>query len=224
MPNTKAVGVAYSDPEFESVTVTGAFTAASAAVTGAVSGTTLTASTGVRAGASSAAIAQTSAGSVNQFYATASHTSGDVRGIYARVAFTAAGAGETLRAFSTVSAAQGAGQTTNGAHISLSVNSGGTITGAANAARFTLGLAASVNPGGTLAAVQLDSDLNNTSTVPASTSFIRCTNSNSKTIDNLFHLPAAMIQSKAVADSTHLIKILGDNGTAYYLMATTTAP
>jgi hypothetical protein len=29
MPNTKAVGVAYSDPEFESVSVTGAMTAAS---------------------------------------------------------------------------------------------------------------------------------------------------------------------------------------------------
>ena len=58
MPNTKAVGVAYSDPQFESVTVTGASTlaavtattvaaasvATSGAVvaTGAVSGATLT--------------------------------------------------------------------------------------------------------------------------------------------------------------------------------------
>ncbi len=38
MPNTKAVGVAYSDPEFESVTVTGAVTSASVAVTGAITG------------------------------------------------------------------------------------------------------------------------------------------------------------------------------------------
>ena len=37
MPNTKATGVAYLDPEFESVTVTGAVSAASASVTGAVS-------------------------------------------------------------------------------------------------------------------------------------------------------------------------------------------
>ena len=52
MPNTKAVGVAYADPQFESVTVTGASTlaavtattvaAASVAATGAVSGATLT--------------------------------------------------------------------------------------------------------------------------------------------------------------------------------------
>lgn len=42
MPNTKAVGVAYSDPAFDSVTVAGAVTAASVAATGAVSGSTLT--------------------------------------------------------------------------------------------------------------------------------------------------------------------------------------
>jgi hypothetical protein len=38
MPNTKAVGVAYSDPEFESVTVTGAITSASLVTTGALTG------------------------------------------------------------------------------------------------------------------------------------------------------------------------------------------
>ena len=38
MPNTKAVGVAYSDPEFESVTVTGAITGASIATTGLITG------------------------------------------------------------------------------------------------------------------------------------------------------------------------------------------
>ena len=41
MPNTKAIGVAFADPEFESVTVTGAVSAASVAATGAVSGTQL---------------------------------------------------------------------------------------------------------------------------------------------------------------------------------------
>lgn len=38
MPNTKAVGVAYADPQFESVAVTGAATAASVTTTGAVTG------------------------------------------------------------------------------------------------------------------------------------------------------------------------------------------
>lgn len=41
MPNTKAVGVAFSDPEFESVAVTGAVTAASVTTTGVLSGTQL---------------------------------------------------------------------------------------------------------------------------------------------------------------------------------------
>ena len=50
MPNTKAVGVAYADPEFESVTVSGAatfsgaVTAASVSVTGAVTATSIAAS------------------------------------------------------------------------------------------------------------------------------------------------------------------------------------
>lgn len=41
MPNTKAVGVAYSDPEFESITVTGPITGTSVSVTGALNGTML---------------------------------------------------------------------------------------------------------------------------------------------------------------------------------------
>jgi hypothetical protein len=44
MPNTKAVGVAYSDPEFESVTVTGAV-----AVTGAISAASVTATGAISA-------------------------------------------------------------------------------------------------------------------------------------------------------------------------------
>ena len=41
MPDTKAIGVAYADPQFESVTVTGALTAASVAATGAVTGSSV---------------------------------------------------------------------------------------------------------------------------------------------------------------------------------------
>lgn len=52
MPNTKAVGVAYADPQFDSVDVTGAVTAASVTVSGAVSASTVTstASSGLIAG------------------------------------------------------------------------------------------------------------------------------------------------------------------------------
>ena len=96
MANTQAIGVAYADPALVSYEV----------------------------GTSAVPISVTAAGNLTQVYATASHTTGDARGLYARMDFAAAGAGETLRAFSRVTAAQGAGQTTNGAHISLSVNTG----------------------------------------------------------------------------------------------------
>lgn len=64
MPNTKAIGVAYSDPEFDSVTVTGAVaatgavTAASVAATGNV---TADSATAVVAGGASAFLATSTA-------------------------------------------------------------------------------------------------------------------------------------------------------------------
>jgi hypothetical protein len=204
MPNTQAIGVAFADPEFESVSVTGRLSSA-----------------GVSSGASSAPVAQSSSGSVNQFYVTASHASGDVRGIYARVNFTGAGAGETLRAFSTVAAAQGAGQTTNGAHISLSVNSGGSISGAANAVRATLGVASGVTPGGTLASLNVDSDFPSSVSLPGSAAFIRASNSNTGTVTNLLNLPAAMVAALGGTSATPNRKIacVTDAGTTFFLMA-----
>lgn len=58
MPNTKATGVAYLDPEFESVSVTGAVTTASVTASGAVSGGSIvsTASSGAVAGNASAGV------------------------------------------------------------------------------------------------------------------------------------------------------------------------
>lgn len=52
MPNTKAIGVAYADPQFDSVDVSGAVTAASVSVSGAISAGTVTstASSGLIAG------------------------------------------------------------------------------------------------------------------------------------------------------------------------------
>ena len=61
MPNTKAIGVAYSDPEFDSVTVTGAV-----AVTGAVSAASVTATGNVTADSGVAVVA----GGASAFLAT----------------------------------------------------------------------------------------------------------------------------------------------------------
>lgn len=197
MPNTQAIGVAYADPALNSFQV----------------------------GTSSVPIDVTASGNLNQIYAKTTHASGDMRGLYARVNFAGAGAGETLRALSTVTAAQGSGQTTNGAHISLSVNTGGTISGAANALRATIG-GSSTNPGGTLAALQLDSDFASGGTW-SNTSFLRVTNSGTGEVGNFAAMPAvsatgvfrAKVGSPVV---THTIPVTS-GGTTYYIMVSTVA-
>ena len=190
MANNKPIGVAYADPALDSWQV----------------------------GTSAQPVVQSTAGNTTQLYVTASAASGGVRGYYGRVNFTGATGGETLRAFTTVAAAQGAGQTTNGAHISMSVNSGGSISGAGNALRATLGVAAGVTPGGTLASIQVDSDFPNTVTLPSSAAFLRFTNSNTGTIDNLMNVPAAMVATDVGSAVSHTIKIVASDGTPYYLM------
>jgi hypothetical protein len=195
MANNKPIGVAYADPALDSWQV----------------------------GTSAQPIVQSTAGNTTQLYVTASAASGGVRGYYGRVNFTGATGGETLRAFTTVAAAQGSGQTTNGAHISMSVNSGGSISGAGNALRATLGVAAGVTPGGTLASIQVDSDFPSTVTLPGSASFLRFTNSNSGTITNLMNVPVGMVAAEVAAAVSHTIRIVADDGTPYYLMVSSAA-
>jgi hypothetical protein len=194
MANTKPTGVAYADPALESWQV----------------------------GSSLAPVTQVEAGNITQLYATASVASGGVRGYYGRVNFTGATGGETLRAFTTVAAAQGSGQTTNGAHISMSVNSGGSISGAGNALRATLGVAAGVTPGGTLASIQVDSDFPSTVTLPGSAAFLRFTNSNTGSIVNLMNVPAGIVTATAGA-AAKSIKIVASDGTPYWILLATAA-
>jgi hypothetical protein len=221
MPNTKPIGVAYSDPDLDSATISGAVTAGSVASSGAVSGTTITASTGFVSGTSGVPIAKTSSGNFSSFYGTTSAASGDVRLNYSRLVFTSTGSGETLRAFTQVTGAGAATTgTVNGAHISLSVNGSGTVSGAGNAIRATIG-GSSTNPGGTLAAIQLDSDFATGGTW-TNTTFLRCTNSGTGVVDSFALIPAPntglMFRAKSSASVTHVIKIMADDGTPYYIM------
>lgn len=218
MVNNKPIGVAYEDQYLNGATL----------VNCTIDGTTITATTGLRAGSSSSPISA-AAVNVNQFYTTATNTSGDHRAIYAKANFTGAGgSGETLRAFTTVAAAVATGGTVNGAHISLSVNTGGSVSGAGNALRTTLGIGASVSPGGTLAALQLDSDFGSGATIPAGTAALRITNSGSGVFAYFARTPApavggvlrAKVGSPAV---THTLPVYGDDGVVYYIMASTTA-
>jgi len=177
---------------------------------------------GFSAGSTSSEIAVSSASNVSSSYVSASNTTGDVRLNYSRLTFTSTGSGETARFLTRVTGANGAtGGTINGAHISLSINGSGTISGAGNALRVTLG-GSSTNPGGTIAALQLDSDFATGGTW-TNASYIRCTNSGTGTIDTFATLPNAMIATESAAAVSHVIPIKNASGTAYYLMVSNAA-
>lgn len=181
---------------------------------------------GFISGTPSDPIAVTTAGNVTSSYATASNTTGDVRLNYSRLEFTSTGSGETFRALTRVTGANAAtGGTVNGAHISLSINGSGTISGAGNALRVTLG-GSSTNPGGTIAALQLDSDFATGGTW-TNASFLRVTNSGTGEVGNFAAMPAvsatgvfrAKVGSPVV---THTIPVTS-GGTTYYIMVSTIA-
>ena len=179
-------------------------------------------------GTAASPIAVKTAGNVSSSYVTSSAATGDTRLSYSRLDITSTGSGETLRAFTRVSGANAAtGGTVNGAHISLSVNSGGSISGAGNALRATLGAAAGVTVGGTVAVIQLDSDAAATSTLPATASFIRVNDTNSVKIGNLLNIPApangSIFAVHTTQTMTHSIRIVSALGTSYYVMCTDSA-
>jgi hypothetical protein len=197
MANTKAVGVAFADPAFDSVQV----------------------------GSSGDPIALTSSGVLNGSYATTSAASGDTRLSYNKLTFTSTGSGETLRAFSVVTGAGAAAAgTINGAHISCEIDGTGTISGAANAIRATLG-GSQASPGGTLAVLQLDTNYSVNASLPATASFIRVTDSGANTgevplLMNIATGPAATCAPTATSVTTvsKAIKVM-IGGTVYYVPA-----
>jgi hypothetical protein len=177
---------------------------------------------GFESGTATSEVAVTTASNVSSSYVSASNTTGDVRLNYSRLTFTSTGSGETARFLTRVTGANGAtGGTINGAHISLSINGSGTISGAGNALRVTLG-GSSTNPGGTIAALQLDSDFATGGTW-TNASYIRCTNSGTGAISTFAVLPDAMVAAESSAAVSHVIAIKNASGTPYYLMVSDTA-
>ena len=177
---------------------------------------------GFQSGTTTSEIAVTTASNVSSSYVSASNTTGDVRLNYSRLTFTSTGSGETARFLTRVTGANGAtGGTINGAHISLSINGSGTISGAGNALRVTLG-GSSTNPGGTIAAIQVDSDFATGGTW-TNASYLRFTNSGTGTIGTLMNLPDAMVATQSSAAVSHVIPIKNASGTSYYLMVSDAA-
>ena len=180
---------------------------------------------GFDTGTSASPLAVTTAQNVNAAFVTTSATTGDTRLSYNKLTFTSTGSGETLRAFSVVTgtAAATAG-TINGAHISMEVDGTGTISGAANAIRATLG-GSQASPGGTLAVIQLDTNYSVNASLPATASFIRVTDSGANTgevplLMNIATGPAATCAPTASSVTTvsKAIKVM-IAGTVYYVPA-----
>lgn len=177
---------------------------------------------GFESGTSANPIAVTTASNISSSYATSTATTGDTRLNYSRLEIASTGSGETFRALTRVTAANAAtGGTVNGAHISLSINGSGTISGAGNALRVTLG-GSSTNPGGTISALQLDSDFATGGTW-TNASYMRFTNSGTGTIGTLMNLPDAMVAAESAAAVSHVIPIKNASGTTYYIMVSDAA-
>jgi len=178
---------------------------------------------GFLSGSSTDPVAVTTATNIDAAYATTSATTGDTRLNYSKLTFTSTGSGETLRAFSVVTGTGAAtAGTINGAHISLEVDgSSASISGAANAIRATLG-GTDATPGGTLAVIQLDTNYTVNASLPATSAFIRVSDSGSATgeVQNLFNIesgPAATIVSTGTVGGTaKAIKIM-IAGVAHYI-------
>ena len=187
----------------------------------------VTSQNGFIGGTSASPITVTTAQNINSSYGSTSATSGDTRLVYDKLTFTSTGSGETIRAFSVVTGAGAAAAgTINGAHISTSINGSGTISGAANALRVTLG-GSSTNPGGTLAALQLDSDFASGGTW-TNASFLRVTDSGTNTgevplLMNIDTAPAATCAPAATSVTTvaKVLKVM-IGGTVYYVPAYST--
>ncbi len=78
--------------------------------------------------------------------------------------------------------------------------------------------------GGTVAAIQADSDVGAGATLPSNASWIRFTNSGAGTgISNLFNVPSTMVANAVSVSATKTIKIIDSTGTAYYLMVSAAA-
>lgn len=161
----------------------------------------------------------------------------DVRGKYEDLEFTSTGGGEMLRIRGIANGLLCAtGATINAAHFTGRIVAGATISGALNAARFTLEVAGTTpTPGGTLSAIQLDSNISTGWTAPTA-AFIRVSNTGAGKMTKLIHFDETVgahdsttsvvmetAASVAATDITRMVKCSNGSET-FYLYGGTQAP
>lgn len=162
------------------------------------------------------------------YWVKSTATSGDARAMYLRLYLTGASGGEALRAFATAQGTVAVGGTINGIHATLSQDASAAVSGAGNAIRATLAAAADTRTlSGTLAAIQVDSDIAAGNTVPANAAFIRVTDSGAVALGRLLNIPAAsnstIFATHTTQTMTHSIRITDAAGTPYFIMCTNAA-
>ena len=164
------------------------------------------------------------------FWTQSTATSGDSRLAYFRhylggtIATT--GYGDCLRAFTTVT---GTGYSfASGIHATMQINASATVTGSGAGLRATLAAAADTRTlAGKLCALDLCSDIKTGNTMPTVHGFLRCVDEGDVRLSNLAVIPAAsngtIFAAHITQTMTHSIKIVDENGTAYYIMCTNAA-
>lgn len=185
---------------------------------------------GIDYGSSSNEVTTTLAQKFIAIYGKTTAASGDSRAIYARLNLggttSGAGYGDAIRSWAKVS---GTGYAyACGVHATMSVDADATVTGSGAGLRATLGAAADTRTiSGKLAAIQADSDIATGNTVPTISGFIRFTNSGAVSLGNLFVVPNAangsIFAAHTTQSMTHSLKIISEDGTAYYVMCTNAA-
>ncbi len=146
--------------------------------------------------------------------------SGDVRALYADLDFTSTGSGEflRLRAIANGTDVATAG-TVNAAHLTGRVAAAKTVSGALNALRCTLEVAGTTpTPGGTLSALQLDSNIVTGWTQGSADSFCRVTDSGAGSLTNLFNF-ADCASGTGNLHYGSTLKCVGPSGAKYIVLS-----
>ena len=163
-------------------------------------------------------------------YSTSTATSGDSRGMYLKHTLggtiASTGYGDGVRAYTIVT---GTGYSyASGVHATMQINAGATVTGSGSGLRATLGAAAATRTlVGALSALHVTSDVATGNTMPSVHGFMRFTDDGAVKMSNLAVIPNAsngtIFAAHTTQTITHSIKIISENGTAYYVMCTNAA-
>ena len=163
-------------------------------------------------------------------------TSGDVRGEYKDLYFDGAGAGEMLRIRGIANGTGvAAGGTVNAIHATGRVASAKTVSGQLNAIRATLEVAGTTpTPGGTLAALLLDSNISTGWHEGLCDAFLRINNTGAGKLTNFLCVPTPGAKTAYLTDPfvavhadsavTHALAIVDTAGTKYWIQCTTDTP